>query len=260
VASLTPTAPFITVGVSLFGRAGGDDERAPLPPTTARPAANRALASDAAGAAVFEDEEEAGEAAAAADPIRAAANAAMSRYARGEDEAFAPLYDAMAPRLHRYLVRQTRDQARADDLLQQTMLHVHRARGRFAPGAEVFPWAFAIARRLLIDSIRRGKHEVLARRDRERDGGGDGGRQEIAGNARGADELLDSKRLAHAVERELARMPEQHRVAFELIKQEGLSVKEAAAVLGTTSTAVKLRAHRAYNALRAALGNVFHGN
>jgi len=188
------------------------------------------------------------------DQNRAQANAAMERYAQGDDTAFAALYDALAPRLHQYLVRQCRDQSRADDLLQQTLLHMHRARGRFAPGAEVLPWAFAIARRLLIDSIRRGKFEVL-------DGGdsNDGGRQP-AGDVRLADDLLDSKRLALAVERELARMPEPHRVAFELIKKEGLSVKEAAAVLGTTATAVKLRAHRAYVALRAALGDALDRN
>jgi RNA polymerase sigma-70 factor (ECF subfamily) len=182
------------------------------------------------------------------DHGRMVANAAMSAYAGGDDTAFAALYDALAPRLHQYLVRQTRDQSRADDLLQQTLLHMHRARGRFTPGAEVLPWAFAIARRLLIDTVRRGKYEVL--------GDGDNtGRGEPAGDARGADDLLDSKRLAQAVELELARMPEPHRVAFELIKKEGLSVKEAASVLGTTATAVKLRAHRAYVALRAALGD-----
>jgi RNA polymerase sigma-70 factor (ECF subfamily) len=177
------------------------------------------------------------------DPDRLAANSAMERYARGDDAAFAALYDALAPRLHRYLARQVRDDARADDLLQQTLLHVHRARGRFLPGADVFPWAFAIARRLLIDHVRRGKHEVLLADDERAD----------PVDAYGADELLHSKRLAEAVERELERMPGQHREAFELVKQEGLSLKDAAAVLGTTVTAVKLRAHRAYVGLRAAL-------
>lgn len=230
MSSLTPTAPFFTVGdMPLFGTSG-------VTTTAIKPAAEPELAAP--------DE--------IRDPHRAAANAAMEAYARGDDSAFATLYDSLAPRLHQYLVRQTRDQSRADDLLQQTLLHMHRARGRFAPGAEVLPWAFAIARRLLIDTIRRGKYEVL--------GDGDQSGHETPGEVRGADDLLDSKRLAQAVERELARMPEAHRVAFELIKKEGLSVKEAAAVLGTTATAVKLRAHRAYVALRAALGDVVDRN
>jgi RNA polymerase sigma-70 factor (ECF subfamily) len=70
----------------------------------------------------------------------------MDRYAQGDDSAFAELYDGLAPRLLGFLVRQTRDQAKAEDIVQQTMLQIHRARGRFLPGAEVTPWAFAIAR------------------------------------------------------------------------------------------------------------------
>jgi RNA polymerase sigma-70 factor (ECF subfamily) len=52
-------------------------------------------------------------------------------------------------------------------------------------------------------------------------------------------------------------LPEAQRVAFELVKHEGLSLAEAADVLGTTVAAVKLRAHRTYEALRAALGPAF---
>lgn len=201
-------------------------------------------------------------AAEAKDPAREAgrivANAAMERYAGGDDAAFSALYDALAPRLHHYLCRQTRDAARADDLLQQTMLQIHRARGRFIPGAEVVPWAFAIARRLLIDSIRRRRNEAgqlslegaRAARDPL---------DAVAGD-RPVDEQLDSLRLARAIDDHLERLPESHRVAFELIKKEGLSVKEAAEVLGTTVTAVKLRAHRAYVALRAALGSLVDRN
>lgn len=172
----------------------------------------------------------------------------MERYAGGDDAAFAELYDLLSPRLFGYLMRQTRSRARAEDLLQQTLLQMHNARGRFIPGAEVTPWAFAIARRLLIDSVRRGKREVL----------GDG-RDGAEGSSEGvstddaADELVEARELADRLQKELARLPETQRVAFELIKQEGLSVAEAAEVLGTTVTAVKLRAHRAYEALRGVL-------
>src|SRR5215472_14293870 len=93
---------------------------------------------------------------------RAEVDVAMERYAAGDDAAFPSVYDAVAPRLYGYLLRQTRDRARAEDLLQQTMLHIHRARIRFIAGAEVMPWAFAIARRLLLDGLRRNKREMVA--------------------------------------------------------------------------------------------------
>src|SRR5262249_22125396 len=154
----------------------------------------------------------------------------------------------LAPRLYGYLLRQTRDVAKAEDLVQQTLLHIHRARARFIRGAEVTPWAFAIARRLMIDGMRRGKREVLAATNDD-DGEGD---VAIAGDAP-ADEVVQAQELALRVRRELAKLPEGQRVAFELVKQEGLSLAEAAQVLGTTVAAVKLRAHRAYEALRAVL-------
>lgn len=175
------------------------------------------------------------------------ADFAMERYAGGDSAAFAQVYDALAPRLFGYLLRQTRDRARAEDLLQQTMLHIHRARDRFIAGAEVRPWAFAIARRLLVDDIRRGRRVVLS----------DDGNPDLGvSDGPMADEVVQASELALQVQAILAKLPTSQRAAFELIKQEGLTVAEAAQVLGTTVAAVKLRAHRAYEALRAALGEI----
>jgi RNA polymerase sigma-70 factor, ECF subfamily len=171
---------------------------------------------------------------------------AMARYANGDDAAFAEVYDALAPRLFGFVVRQTRDTSKAEDVVQQTLLQMHRARGRFEPGAPVLPWAFAIARRLVIDQHRRRGREVLA-------DNGDALEDVAIVNGEAADDIVIAKEVAEALGQELQRLPENQRVAFELIKQEGLSVAEAAAVLGTTVAAVKLRAHRAYEALRAVL-------
>jgi RNA polymerase sigma-70 factor (ECF subfamily) len=177
-------------------------------------------------------------------------DAAMDRYAAGDDAAFAELYDALAPRLYGYLLRQTRQHAKAEDLVQLTFMKIHRARGTFLAGASVLPWAYAIARRLMIDDARRGGREVL-RNDAE-----------DAENAESAyapdppaDERILAAELGQRIRTEVSRLPEAQRTAFQLIKEEGLSVAEAAQVLGTTTAAVKLRAHRAYVTLRAALGD-----
>jgi RNA polymerase sigma-70 factor (ECF subfamily) len=180
-------------------------------------------------------------------PERTEADTAMERYAAGDNAAFARVYDALAPRLYGYLLRQTRDRARAEDLVQQTLLQMHRARDRFVPGADVTPWAFAIARRLLIDTVRRGRREVLT----------DDGEPDAGTSADpSADDHVAAVELEARLRRELQRLPESQRTAFELVKSEGLSMAEAAAVLGTTTMAVKLRAHRAYEALRMALGDL----
>jgi RNA polymerase sigma-70 factor (ECF subfamily) len=185
----------------------------------------------------------------AGEEWKPAADSAMNRYAQGDDVAFSELYDLLAPRLYTFLLRRTRDRTLAEDVLQQTFLQMHGARQHFSVGAAVMPWAFAIARRLLIDRLRRSDREELV---------DPAGHQALQVRATDVplDELVGLRHLTAQLESELAGLPETYRVAFELIQLDGLSMAEAAQVLGTTSTAVKMRAHRAYEALRAKLGSV----
>lgn len=174
---------------------------------------------------------------------RSRADQAMERYADGDDSAFAALYDELAPRLLRFTARQLRSRAAAEDVVQQALLQIHVARADFTRGAAVLPWAYAIARRLLIDLARRGGREDL--RSDVRAG-------EEPSPAAAADEALHAKRSEAALGLDLLRLPPAHREAFELLKIEGLSVAECAEVLGITRGMVKIRAHRATVALRAA--------
>jgi RNA polymerase sigma-70 factor (ECF subfamily) len=186
----------------------------------------------------------------AGEAWKTAADAAMNRYAQGDDAAFSELYELLAPRLYAFILRRTREKANAEDFLQQTFLQMHGARQHFSAGAAVMPWAFAIARRLLIDRFRRSKHEESMNVGAGQDP------SQLPGRDVPPDEMASLRHLTEKVEVELAGMPEPYRAAFELIQLDGLSVAEAAEVLGTTVTAVKMRAHRAYEALRKKLGPV----
>jgi len=174
----------------------------------------------------------------------------MVRYVQGDDHAFSEVYDLLAPMLRGFLLRRTQDETRAEDLLQQVFLRMHAARRRFCPDADVLPWAFVIARRLLIDCFRvRGRERLMTAEDALR----------IAcrpDTGCHPEQLVSHRRLVRRVEQELATLPESHRVAFELVQLEGLTMAEAALALGTTVNAVKLRSHRAYEALRDRLGAV----
>ena len=176
------------------------------------------------------------------------ADAAMERYSEGDDAAFADVYDAIAPRLLGFLRKSARDDAIADDLLQQTLLHIHRERGTFLRGARVMPWAYAIARRLMIDGARRRRLEQRVFAEVPDDE--DWMTFESAAGGGGIDELVHARRLEERVRQRLESLPENQRTTYRLLHQEGMSLKGAADVLGTSVTAVKLRAHRAYEALR----------
>ncbi len=163
----------------------------------------------------------------------------MDRYADGDPAAFPVVYDELQPRLLRYLRRLTKRTAVAEDLLQQTFLQMHTARGRFLRGAAVEPWAYAVARRLFLGWHRRAWREVPADEH-----------VEPAARASDAESDLIVKELAEALENELDALSPKVREAFILVRTEGLSLVEAAEVLGTTVAAVKLRAHRGGIALR----------
>lgn len=176
----------------------------------------------------------------------------MRRYCDGDEAAFAELYSALAPRIFGYLRSLIRDDAAAEDLLQQTFLKLHGARGTYVVGADPVPWLYAIAHRTCLDELRR------LRRAKVRPLGPDEELEEIAagfsGTAVGAEayEPYDDGQRA-AVLRALTRLPEEQKRAVVLTKLEGRSMREAAVILGTTEGAVKLRAHRAYVRLRVIL-------
>jgi RNA polymerase sigma-70 factor (ECF subfamily) len=178
-------------------------------------------------------------------------NELMRRYGRGEEDAFEPLYKLIAPRLYRFCLRLTSRRTDADDVLQETLLRLHRARATYRAGANTWYWAFAIARSALLDRLRywrrRPEHLGVAS-DMAED------RELRAGPEYHPEAELLARDLWHVVRRELRKMSEKNRVAYVLLREEGLSVKEAAVVLGTTADVVKQRAHRAYEQIRSALG------
>ncbi len=165
----------------------------------------------------------------------------MERYIDGSAEAFDELYRRTAPTLMGYLLRLTRHRERAEDLLQVTFTKVHRARASYLRGAPLLPWMLAIARRSFLDERR-------AASSRSEDLSQDGTLPEPRPEQGGL-----SSDVAEALERALDALPEAYREAIQLTKISGLSIVEAATVLGASETAVKLRVHRGYNLLRKEL-------
>jgi RNA polymerase sigma factor (sigma-70 family) len=79
----------------------------------------------------------------------------MRAYLAGDERAFAELFRHYAPKLARYFVRNGKRASDAQDLVQETFLHVHRARHDFRAGQPLRPWLFTIARNLCHDHGRR---------------------------------------------------------------------------------------------------------
>jgi RNA polymerase sigma-70 factor (ECF subfamily) len=175
---------------------------------------------------------------------------AMDRYARGEDGAFDELYRCGAPRVRGFLVRLCGSLALADDLTQEAFLRIHLARGHFLAQAAALPWMLAIARNAFLDHTRR---ESVRRTTRQLAADRANALRHVAAPETRGDELLIARETMVVVTETLDRLPPLQREAFVLLRFEGLSVTEAAQVVGATESAVKVRAFRAYEALRVAL-------
>ncbi len=157
----------------------------------------------------------------------------------GDHEAYRTLLEDLSSSLHTFLQRRLFDPDEVADVLQEILMTLHRARHTYDPSRPFEPWMFAIARHVLIDHTRRRTRrlrvEVLADADLP-----DVSASELAASD---DRLLDA----------LEQLPRAQREAFTMLKLEGLSVATAAARLGISPGALKVRAHRAYKALRALL-------
>jgi RNA polymerase sigma-70 factor (ECF subfamily) len=184
---------------------------------------------------------------------------AMDRFASGDDAALGDVYDLAAPAVFSFLKGLCRDRQQAEDLTQETFLRIHRARGLFRVGSPVLPWAYTIARRLFLDEVRARRSEKTIPQGAGASAGRGGGAPDLGEAARAletaaggptAEELLADRELSRILDEALAKLPETQASAFRLLKGEGLSVAEVAGIMGTTKGAVKLRAHRAYEALR----------
>jgi RNA polymerase sigma-70 factor (ECF subfamily) len=178
----------------------------------------------------------------------------MSRYARGDDTAFDLVYEAVAPRLERYLGRRVPARASVEDIVQQTFLQMHAARGTFIGGAAVMPWAYAIARRLMIDAGRASRREQPLGIDDELRSPVLAGVIPAGGSSPSSELVVEAEETHAQLTAAYERLSPPQRDAFDLVKIEGLPYADAAAVLGTTITGVKLRVHRVHLALRRALG------
>ncbi len=160
----------------------------------------------------------------------------------GDVPCYEKLLRELIPYLGRFVQRRLFDTSAAEDVVQNILVSVHRARHTYRAERRFNPWLHAIARNAIVDytriRARRANREVSLESDRV---------PEPAVDA----EEAPSPQLSPELQRALASLTDPQREAVELIHVHGLSVSEAAKRAGVTKTALKVRAHRGYRALRA---------
>lgn len=167
---------------------------------------------------------------------------------RGDRDAFDALVHRYERELYSYLRRFLGDAAAAEDAFQATFLQVHLKCDQFESDRKVRPWLYTIATNQAIDLQRRSKRHKMVSLDR-RDANADDDAGTLAN-------LLESRENAPTAgietgEREtwvrgaLAELPEQLRLAVNLIYYQGLKYREAAEIMNVPVGTVKSRLHTA---------------
>jgi len=158
------------------------------------------------------------------------------RLARGDDSAFAELYDACADRLYRYAAARLGSRDAAADVVQTAFMRAVKSRKKFRGIKNPVAYLFQIARNetLRAATLRKRQPIELAAADTI---------QHEADNEAGAD---DAEALAVA----LAKLDDADREIVELKTYAGLTFAEIATVLDRPPGTVATRYRRALESLR----------
>lgn len=163
---------------------------------------------------------------------------------RGAQDGDRRAYEALLIEVARLVREFARNRLRgadyAEDIVQETLLSIHRARHTYDPGRPFGPWMYAIARHRISDFAekqrRRSKTEVL----------GQAGLEEIGAQETFAEDRCSAGFLRQA----LAHLSNKQREVIQMLKLEDYSVAEISRRTGLSVSSVKVTAHRGYKKLR----------
>lgn len=152
----------------------------------------------------------------------------------GDKQCYASLLVECEKWLRRYYARKINPSA-IDDLVQETLISLHRKRASYDPTKAFLPWLAAIGRYRWIDSLRkiyRHDHDELY--------------EEMV-----ADPQEESVSAKVSLERLLGMIPEKQAEVISMVKIEGLSIAEASAQTGQSESLVKVNIHRGLKKMSA---------
>ena len=176
--------------------------------------------------------------------------ASIQRVGRGDQAAFADLYDAVAPLVHGIVLKVVRDPSQAEEVVQEVFVELWRVAPRFEPSkGTVTSWVATIAHRRAVDRVR---SEQSARNRVERESArADRQYDDVAEGVVAVDQTQFERRR---VRRALDRLTSMQRDAVELAYFGGHTYREVAVLLGVPEGTVKTRIRDGMIRLRDELG------
>lgn len=156
--------------------------------------------------------------------------------ARGDQAAFADLYDSTAPRVYGLVLRVLRDRSQAEEVTQEVFLQVWRTASSFDPDrGSAISWLLTLAHRRAVDRVR----SVVAQSARDDAYESQRTTPPFDVTAEAVEERMEATRVRDA----LGELTPAQRAAIELAYFEGLTHREVAerldVPLGTAKTRIR---------------------
>ncbi|MET9608446.1 ECF RNA polymerase sigma factor SigK [Streptomyces sp. NPDC006512] len=171
----------------------------------------------------------------------------MERVARGDQDAFATLYGAIAGPVLGIVVKVLRDRAQSEEVAQEVLIEVWRQAPRYRPDkGAVMTWVLTIAHRRAVDRVR----SAQAATARERNTAS----REHARPYDEVSEQVETRLEGEQVRRCVRGLTELQRQAVSLAYYGGLTYREVAETLNTPLPTVKTRLRDGLIRLRDCMG------
>lgn len=177
----------------------------------------------------------------------------------GDTGAFETLLRDYGPRLLRLARRFLANEEDARDALQDAIIAVYRSIGNFESGSALSTWLHRIVVNAALMKLRTKKRHPEEDIEQYLPRFLEDGHQLIPSTPwtetapESADSVLEREELRASVREAIDKLPEAYRIVLQLRDIEEMSTAETAEILGTTKNVVKIRLHRARQALRTLL-------
>lgn len=172
----------------------------------------------------------------------------MARAQAGDRHAYDALLRGCMPFIERVARKQGVPTDRVDDVVQEVLITVHRARHTYDPNRSFSAWLYAIAQRRAIDALRRTGRQM--RREMYASLAIDLHPDPTANTGAGWEQTDLQRQIKNA----MSGLSERQREAVDHLALQEQTLDEAARATGRSTGALKVNLHRALNALRAQLG------
>ena len=179
----------------------------------------------------------------------------VSLFLASDPRGFDALVERYQARLLNFVYRIIGDRERAEDLVQEAFVRVHRHLSRFDRAKKFSTWIYTIASNLAKNELRNRSRNPLVLFTSLTQGWEDEERPlEFEDHTTRPDDLFRKRHVRELVEQTVSRLPTHHREVFVLREIEGRSYEEIAEITKCNLGTVKSRLNRARSAFAEIIG------